>query len=163
MQTRRRSLYRAPGTSSSPDLATLVRKAKERGGVVPQVEKRAEPPLPVHGGASRLGVGPSRPRPSTSAGSSPSVSASSATGIPVVDVSPVVVRPSKLGPRELSSPSSEWVMASPRTRSGSTKDRDSSDKDKVCFSLSLPLPLPLPFFLLCRLGAEYRIRYRPNL
>lgn len=128
MQTRRRSLYRAPGTSSSPDLATLVRKAKERGGVVPQVEKRAEPPLPVQGGASRLGVGPSRTRPSTSAGSPPSASA---TGNPVVDVSPVVVRPSKLGPRELSSPSSEWVMASPRTRSGSTKDRDSSDKDKV--------------------------------
>lgn len=130
MQTRRRSLYRAPGTSSSPDLATLVRKAKERGGVVPQAEKRAEPPLPAHGGASRLGVGPSRARPSTSAGSPPSVSA---TGNPVVDVSPVVVRPSKLGPRELSSPSSEWVMASPRTRSGSTKDRDNSDKDKVCF------------------------------
>ena len=31
-QTNRRSLYRSPGTSSSPDLATLLRKAKERGG-----------------------------------------------------------------------------------------------------------------------------------
>ena len=32
-QTRRRSMYRSPGTASSPDLATLLRKAKERGGV----------------------------------------------------------------------------------------------------------------------------------
>ncbi len=31
-QTRRRSMYRASGTASSPDLATLLRKAKERGG-----------------------------------------------------------------------------------------------------------------------------------
>jgi len=31
-QTNRRSMYRSPGTSSSPDLATLLRKAKERGG-----------------------------------------------------------------------------------------------------------------------------------
>jgi hypothetical protein len=30
----RRSMYRAPGTSSSPDLATLLRKAKERGTVL---------------------------------------------------------------------------------------------------------------------------------
>ncbi|KAG1869818.1 hypothetical protein C8R48DRAFT_791069 [Suillus tomentosus] len=131
MQTRRRSLYRASGTSSSPDLATLVRKAKERGGVVPQVEKRAEPPLPVHGGASRLGVGSSRPRSSTSAGSPPSASSSSSPGNPMVNVSPAVVRSSKLGPRELSSPSSEWVMASPRTSGCTRKDRDSGDKDKV--------------------------------
>ena len=32
-QTRRRSMYRSPGTASSPDLATLLRKAKERGGM----------------------------------------------------------------------------------------------------------------------------------
>lgn len=34
-QTNRRSMYRSPGTSSSPDLATLLRKAKERGGSGP--------------------------------------------------------------------------------------------------------------------------------
>ncbi|KAF8315923.1 hypothetical protein DL93DRAFT_2135548, partial [Clavulina sp. PMI_390] len=32
--SKRRSLLRSPGTASSPDLATLVRKAKERGGVI---------------------------------------------------------------------------------------------------------------------------------
>ena len=51
-QTNRRSMYRSPGTSSSPDLATLLRKAKERGGVMvgnSKREKRREsppPPLP---------------------------------------------------------------------------------------------------------------------
>ena len=51
-QTNRRSLYRSPGTSSSPDLATLLRKAKERGGPAISAtghHKRHEsppPPLP---------------------------------------------------------------------------------------------------------------------
>jgi PH/SEC7 domain-containing protein len=51
-QTNRRSLYRSPGTSSSPDLATLLRKAKERGGPAVSAtghHKRHEsppPPLP---------------------------------------------------------------------------------------------------------------------
>lgn len=31
-QTRRRSMYRSPGTASSPDLATLLRRTKERAG-----------------------------------------------------------------------------------------------------------------------------------
>ncbi|KIK67463.1 hypothetical protein GYMLUDRAFT_217799 [Collybiopsis luxurians FD-317 M1] len=49
----RRSLYRGTGISSSPDLATLLRKAKERGGVISsahfQRDRRREsppPPLP---------------------------------------------------------------------------------------------------------------------
>lgn len=50
-QTNRRSLYRSPGTSSSPDLATLLRKAKERGGpaVVSATghHKRHESPPPL--------------------------------------------------------------------------------------------------------------------
>ncbi|GLB37099.1 putative pleckstrin homology domain containing protein [Lyophyllum shimeji] len=52
-QTNRRSMYRSPGTSSSPDLATLLRKAKEKGGVVSahhKGQKRPEsppPPLPT--------------------------------------------------------------------------------------------------------------------
>lgn len=34
LQTKRRSMFRSPGTASSPDLATLLRKARDRGGVV---------------------------------------------------------------------------------------------------------------------------------
>lgn len=62
-QTNRRSIYRSPGTSSSPDLATLLRKTKERGGTInaqqyrnlKEREKRREdpaPPLPPHDRAS---------------------------------------------------------------------------------------------------------------
>lgn len=34
LQTKRRSIFRSPGTASSPDLATLVRRARDRGGIV---------------------------------------------------------------------------------------------------------------------------------
>lgn len=56
IHTNRRSMYRAPGTSSSPDLATLLKKAKERGGSGAPVigalgrkdrrRDRTPPPLP---------------------------------------------------------------------------------------------------------------------
>ncbi|KAF8798741.1 hypothetical protein BYT27DRAFT_7177517 [Phlegmacium glaucopus] len=51
-QTNRRSMYRSPGTSSSPDLATLLRKAKERGGPVVvggtgHHKRRESPPPPL--------------------------------------------------------------------------------------------------------------------
>ena len=51
-QTKRRSMYRSQGTASSPDLATLVRKAKQRANIKPgsnNKDKRHEvaPPLPT--------------------------------------------------------------------------------------------------------------------
>ena len=51
-QTKRRSMYRSQGTASSPDLATLVRKAKQRASILPasnHKDKRHEvaPPLPA--------------------------------------------------------------------------------------------------------------------
>jgi hypothetical protein len=51
-QTKRRSMYRSQGTASSPDLATLVRKAKQRASILPannNKDKRHEvaPPLPA--------------------------------------------------------------------------------------------------------------------
>lgn len=66
-QTNRRSLYRSPGTSSSPDLATLLRKAKERGEPVniphhlKKDAKRREspPPMPETRPRSSTTVGPS--------------------------------------------------------------------------------------------------------
>ncbi len=51
-QARRRSMYRSQGTASSPDLATLVRKAKQRGSILPSQiagkDRRHDnaPPLP---------------------------------------------------------------------------------------------------------------------
>jgi len=51
-QTKRRSMYRSQGTASSPDLATLVRKAKQRASILPtgnNKDRRHEvtPPLPA--------------------------------------------------------------------------------------------------------------------
>jgi len=52
-QTKRRSMYRSQGTASSPDLATLVRKAKQRASILPSQltgkDRRQEnaPPLPA--------------------------------------------------------------------------------------------------------------------
>ena len=77
IQTNRRSMYRSPGTSSSPDLATLLKKAKERGGssatmvgALGRKEKRREepPPLPdlpyhhtLHHGPVSYTMGDSNP------------------------------------------------------------------------------------------------------
>lgn len=67
-QTKRRSMYRSQGTASSPDLATLVRKAKQRATILPSQligngkDKRPEaaPPLPA---GSHATSDPSSPRP----------------------------------------------------------------------------------------------------
>ena len=57
-QTNRRSMYRSPGTSSSPDLATLLRKAKEKGGPVVvggtgHLHKRRDSPPPLPDAATQ--------------------------------------------------------------------------------------------------------------
>jgi PH/SEC7 domain-containing protein len=58
-QTNRRSLYRSPGTSSSPDLATLLRKAKERGrptvSAMGHHKRHESPPPPLPDGATQQG------------------------------------------------------------------------------------------------------------
>ena len=51
VQTKRRSIFRSPGTASSPDLATLVRKAKERSAAQ-QTTPRAEENMKNDGGAT---------------------------------------------------------------------------------------------------------------
>ncbi|KAJ2918016.1 hypothetical protein MD484_g2383, partial [Candolleomyces efflorescens] len=68
--TNRRSLYRSPGTSSSPDLATLLRKAKERGEPVNIAKLKKEYP---HSSKSKHEPPPLpdreyRPRSSTTSG-----------------------------------------------------------------------------------------------
>ena len=124
MQTKRRSMYRSPGTSSSPDLATLMRKAKERGGVVPpnlvaaQKEKRPElpPPLPTVPVSSSLRQPPpTRPRSSTN---------TTSPVPPKLSITAASYKPAK-PPKDPVSPSgSDWVMASPRSRTTSRVDYD---------------------------------------
>ncbi|KAF9452365.1 hypothetical protein P691DRAFT_661128, partial [Macrolepiota fuliginosa MF-IS2] len=94
-QTNRRSIYRSPGTSSSPDLATLLRKAKERGGVIntqqyknlKEREKRREdpaPPLPLppHDRPPSSSGATGRQRSTTSASPAQTISNSSSLADP---------------------------------------------------------------------------------
>jgi hypothetical protein len=124
MQTKRRSMYRSPGTSSSPDLATLMRKAKERGGVVPpslaaaQKEKRPELPPPLPTSSSHRHPPSTRPRSATNT-TSPVPPRLSITAASCKQAKP---------PKDPVSPSgSDWVMTSPRSRTTSRVD-----SDKVC-------------------------------
>ncbi|KAG6812608.1 hypothetical protein H0H92_001959 [Tricholoma furcatifolium] len=103
-QTNRRSLYRSPGTSSSPDLATLLRKAKEKGQVVGAVHKREKsppPPLPNERPSSS-----GRQRSSTTVSSNPSTPQSS------------VSKGKYKSPKHENS--SEWMLPSPRPKENGT-------------------------------------------
>lgn len=146
MQTKRRSIYRSPGTSSSPDLATLMRKAKERGGVVPpnlaaaqkEKEKRTElpPPLPSASMSSSLRQPVStRPRSSTNTAS---------PAPPKLSITAASYKSVKT-PKDPVSPSgSDWVMASPRSR---TTSRVDCDKVRPFFFHGLPGRCLLTVFL----------------
>ncbi|KAI6046151.1 hypothetical protein EDC04DRAFT_2865015 [Pisolithus marmoratus] len=140
-QSKRRSIYRSPGTSSSPDLATLMRKAKERGGVVPthlvqsQKEKRSEPPPPLPSAArsssSTTAVSsatlraPTRPRSSTSSAANTHVP-------PKLSITPAPYKASAKSAKDPISPSgSDWVIASPRSRTSSKADSDKVSKNSV--------------------------------
>ncbi|RDB16953.1 hypothetical protein Hypma_002582 [Hypsizygus marmoreus] len=115
-QTNRRSMYRSPGTSSSPDLATLLRKAKAQGGVVgahhKREKRRESPPPPV----------PDRPSSNGRQRSSTSYSSNLST--------PQATPSSK---QKLKSPGSEWVLPSPRPakENGTMKVTKSSVRAKT--------------------------------
>ncbi|KAI0043650.1 hypothetical protein FA95DRAFT_1609196 [Auriscalpium vulgare] len=112
-QTKRRSMYRSQGTASSPDLATLVRKARLRGSVLPaslSKDKRHDPPPPMPSG-SRAALGASdsprtRQRSSTS------------SGPPGIGSSPLMTSGAKHKGKlqkvpPSSSSGSDWVVTSP--------------------------------------------------
>lgn len=117
IQTKRRSMYRSPGTSSSPDLATLLRKAKERGGTIGtqyKKEKRPEqppPPLPESGlrGADRPPNG-NRPRSSTSG------TPYQPPPAPSPSMQTIRVNPSGGMRNADSGQTDDWVFTSPRSR-----------------------------------------------
>ncbi|KAI0305683.1 hypothetical protein B0F90DRAFT_1815266 [Multifurca ochricompacta] len=108
-QTRRRSMYRSQGTASSPDLATLVRKAKQRGSILPPQltgkDRRHEtaPPLPL---GSHAPLDPSlRPRHRSS-------TSSSGHSVSPVIASSAMSKGKLQKARQSTSPSngSEWVL-----------------------------------------------------
>ena len=136
MPSKRRSIYRSPGTSSSPDLATLVRKAKERGTVVPanlvqsQKEKRPEPPppLPNHARASPATATAPNTLRSTRPRSSTSGANTNCPPPPKLSITPAPYKSSARSARSARDPtspnSSDWVMPSPRSRTSSKAGSD---------------------------------------
>ncbi|TBU55815.1 hypothetical protein BD310DRAFT_824986 [Dichomitus squalens] len=113
-QTRRRSMYRSPGTASSPDLATLLRKAKERGSGA--------------GGSHKDGKKSSNS--STREAQSP-VSSPQVTPLPRGKMrSSQNLSLSDQRSTASSAASSEWVLTSPRSF-GSMKDGKSSVRAKT--------------------------------
>jgi PH/SEC7 domain-containing protein len=123
MQSKRRSLYRSPGTSSSPDLATLLRKAKERGvnnvgSHYPNkrdkfVPDSPPPPLPlsIPKSFARNTAGRTRLRSPTSTATSPPADlATPSKGKPTARTNDIVCLSA-----DISNPASasEWILASP--------------------------------------------------
>jgi hypothetical protein len=117
-QTRRRSMYRSQGTASSPDLATLVRKAKQRGSILSTGKDRrqeAAPPLP------------SGPHPPSDLSSRPrNASSASSPGYPVPIVSPP---PMPKGRLQRSRPSARPSAGSDGVLANSSHDEETA---KVC-------------------------------
>lgn len=126
LQTKRRSMYRAPGTASSPDLATLLRKARTKENNAEKDARAGHPSLsPLT--PNRLHVDDtvtkaSRQRPSNGL-SSPQSATSPRMG------SPLTRGKSKpdlgISPSTSSVNSPDWVLTSPRSMS-SIKDKVSS-------------------------------------
>ncbi|KAI0930571.1 hypothetical protein AcV5_007248 [Taiwanofungus camphoratus] len=119
-QTKRRSMYRSPGTASSPDLATLLRKARERNGAGNNGLK-VTTAAPFENTPNKAeGSKTIRQRPSASSYFSPSTSSSpQVTPAPKGKFKSNNVPALDDGTSRVGSP--EWVLTSPRT-AGSIKD-----------------------------------------
>ncbi|KAH9998452.1 hypothetical protein BJV74DRAFT_767810 [Russula compacta] len=123
-QTKRRSMYRSQGTASSPDLATLVRKAKQRGSILPpprvgkERSQEAAPPLPA---GHHAPLDPSlRPRHTSS-------TLSSGQTVPPNITSPAMLKGKPQKSRQSAGPSS----GADRAPTSSSHDDGSSPKSSV--------------------------------
>ncbi|KAI0266753.1 hypothetical protein BC834DRAFT_111496 [Gloeopeniophorella convolvens] len=133
-QTRRRSMYRSQGTASSPDLATLVRKAKQRGSILPSHlagrDKRQGTPPPLPAGP-HAPLDPSSPRSRQRSSTS-----SSGYSVPPINTSPTMHK-SKHPKAPYSavyasqSSSSDWVFTNSGHDDGTVKSAKSSVRQKT--------------------------------
>ncbi|KAI9463546.1 hypothetical protein BJY52DRAFT_1252141 [Lactarius psammicola] len=125
-QTRRRSLYRSQGTASSPDLATLVRKAKQRGSILPTGRDRRQEPAPP------LPPGPHAPSDLSTRFRNTSSAPSSGYSVPIVS-SPPMPKGRLQKPRQSAGPSSssDWVLANSSHDDETAKNPKSSVRQKT--------------------------------
>ncbi|KAF8274417.1 hypothetical protein EI94DRAFT_683964 [Lactarius quietus] len=125
-QSRRRSMYRSQGTASSPDLATLVRKAKQRGRILPTGKDRRQetaPPLPS---------GPHAPSDLSSRPRNASSASSSGYSVPTVSPPPMPKgRGQRSRPSAGPSSGSDWVLASSSHDDETAKNPKASVRQKT--------------------------------
>lgn len=123
-QTKRRSMYRSPGTASSPDLATLLKKAKERSSSANK-DTRKRPPSNTPTKASTIDTSDVRGRERTSASAGLGLATSSNPSSPLTAAHyKGKGRPGRttsenrdLNASGASSPSPDWIFTSPRSLS----------------------------------------------
>ncbi|KAF8493600.1 hypothetical protein JB92DRAFT_1163112 [Gautieria morchelliformis] len=138
LQNKRRSMFRSPGSASSPDLATLLRKAKEKesaGGAMPgcglaatQRQAQEEGGLAPNEASGAGFLSPSQTSPRLR-GSSSTSSFSAVSGAPRMPAKEAAAEPpgrpslsdnGRNSPgASPSAPKSQWSLTSSRARSGS--------------------------------------------
>lgn len=117
-QTNRRSLYRSPGTSSSPDLATLMRKAKAKDKA-------------LQGKSDKLKPAATFDRPSTVTRSRSSTSSFKNPG----EANTFGSRDNK-GKSKALPTSPEWILTSPQARGSPEKKSGGAKVCKVFFTIT---------------------------
>lgn len=147
--TKRRSLLRSAGTASSPDLATLVRKARERGGVIDNAKANTQNQLSVdskHAGPSSSGTHASRDFLTPIANSSRTRATSSTSSFSIIvqpDMAPSTpvgqqtIRPSSSSKKLTKQPSPVYTpvaheLVSSPSRSASHSTSSGKETNKVC-------------------------------
>ena len=145
IQTKRRSVYRSQGTASSPDLATLVRKTKERNGMA-QRELSNDGQRERNERHASKGVPNTTPTPSRDSTSSNRTRQRSSTSVhpheqplmPSSSKGKLTRTPKQQGDTKKGSMeapiSSDWVVTSPRPRTDtlSSKVRTFSEIFYAC-------------------------------
>ncbi|KAG5219584.1 PH and SEC7 domain-containing protein [Salix suchowensis] len=156
-QTNRRSLYRSPGTSSSPDLATLMRKAKAKDKALQGKSDKLKPAATFDRPSTAT-----RSRSSTSSFKNPGEAntfgsrdnkgkskalPTSPEWILTSPQTPIRAReesPTRIGSPDLSKPLPPIIGASPTEADPEDEDDDMDDKSMVFVEKSIRAPSPKP-------------------
>ncbi|KAH7108141.1 hypothetical protein BKA62DRAFT_9648 [Auriculariales sp. MPI-PUGE-AT-0066] len=118
LQTKRRSIFRSPGTASSPDLATLVRKARDRGGIVKENPREDELGILTSGAVEAT----LRPRAPSSVSSNYSLVAPPSPPPKPRDIPSSISQTSSTTSDRRDPIPSDWQNSGPRPRTVSSKE-----------------------------------------
>lgn len=174
-QTKRRSMFRSPGTASSPDLATLVRKAKERRGIVgsssnaddrsrpPEFRVDGAPPVDVVqdptsslSGALLSPASSDQPRGRARSSTSSSYSIISTPSVQATPTRPQISSGSQMA---TPSPPSKLMKGKSRTTDSGTSSRSHKDDPKVCLVETYIYQRLADMLVLEGLGADENKRF----